>query len=146
MLDRVDGKRGRKQKRDPKLPSPRFPEALYYYLFIMVEAAILMGVWGFMRMGIEETLKGPGMDAPVLDQLKFHIESIGVGLGNLFASQPWIPLGVMLLALPVFMPATPASRKRMATIISTVMVALFVLLIGLQFSDDIASAGAMNQF
>ena len=49
MLSRADGKRtGKKPKRDPKLPSPRFPEALYYYLFILIEASILIGVWGYV--------------------------------------------------------------------------------------------------
>jgi len=146
MLSRAEGKGGRKPRRDPKLPTPRFPEALYYYLFILIEAAILMGVWGFMRMGIEETLKGPDLEAPVMEQLTFHIKSIGVGLLNLLISQPWIPLGVLVMALPVFMPTTPAARKRMATLVSTVMVVIFVMLIALQFSDDIASAGGTGPF
>lgn len=146
MLSRAEGKGGRKPKRDPNAPSPRFPEALYFYMFILVEAAILMGVWGFMRMGIAETLKGPDLEAPVTDQLTFHIKSIGVGLLNLLTSQPWIPLGVLVLALPVFMPTTSAARKRMATLVSTVMVVIFVLLIALQFSDDLSNAGAMGRF
>ncbi|MCA8915835.1 MAG: hypothetical protein KDB90_10530 [Planctomycetes bacterium] len=147
MLSRADGKRtGKKPKRDPKLPSPRFPEALYYYLFILIEASILIGVWGFMRMGVDEALKGPSIEAPIIDQLVFHLKSIGIGLANVLAHQPWVPLGAAVLCVAVFVPTTPKSRKRMATIVSTVLVIVFVMLIALQFSDDIASAGAMQQF
>jgi hypothetical protein len=147
MLSRAEGRKpGKKPKRDPTKPSPRLPEALYYYMFILVEAAILVGVWGFMRMGIDEALKGPALDAPITKQLLFHLKSIGVGLTDVFVHQPWIPLGALVMALPVFMPRTPKSRKRMATIVSTVLVALFVLLIALQFNRDIANAGAMTRF
>jgi len=34
----------------------------------------------------------------------------------------------------------------MATVVSTVLVAVFLLLIALQFNEDIANAGAINQF
>ena len=147
MLSRADGKRtGKKPKRDPMLPSPRFPEAFYYYLFILIEASILIGVWGFMRMGVDEALKGPSIEAPIIDQLVFHLKSIGIGLANVLTHQPWVPLGAAVLCVAVFVPTTPKSRKRMATIVSTVLVIVFVMLIALQFSDDIASAGAMQQF
>jgi hypothetical protein len=147
MLSRAGtGGRGRKPRRDPTLPSPRLPEALYYYLFILVEVAILMGVWGFMRMGVEEAIKGPSIEAPFMDQLVFHLKSIGVGFVDVLTGQPWIPIGAAVLAAPVFMPTTPKSRKRMATILSSVLMAMFVLLIALQFADDMASAGSVNQF
>jgi hypothetical protein len=147
MLSRAGTRgRGRKPRRDPTLPSPRLPEALYYYLFILVEVAILMGVWGFMRMGVEEAIKGPSIEAPFMDQLVFHLRSIGVGFVDVLTGQPWIPIGAAVLAAPVFMPTTPKSRKRMATILSSVLMAMFVLLIALQFADDMASAGSVNQF
>lgn len=147
MLSRADGRKpGRKPKRDPNKPSPRLPEALYYFLFIQVEAAILIGVWGFMRMGIGEAMRGPSIEAPILDQLAFHLKSIGIGLGHVFAHQPWVPILAAVMALPVFMPTTPKSRKRMATFVSTVLVALFVMLIAFQFNEDIANAGAMARF
>ena len=144
MLARAEGRKpGKKRKPDPTKPSPRQPEALYDYVFILVEAAILIGVWGFMRMGVEEALKGPTLEAPIMDQILFHLKSIGVGLGDVFTHRPWIPLGACVFAAPVFMPRTPKSRKRMATIVSTALMALFVMLIALQFNDDIANAGAM---
>ena len=140
MIAKAEGRK--KPKRDPNEPSPRFPEALYYYLFIMVEAVILVGVWGFMRMGINEALKGPSLDAPISDQLLFHLKSIWTGFTDVIASQPWIPVGCALLVLPVFMPKTSRSRKRMATIVSSILVGVFLLLIALQFSEDIANAGS----
>ena len=146
MLSRAEGKDGKKPRRDPNQPSPRFPEAAYYYLFIMVEAAILIGVWGFMRMGIDEALRGPSLEAPIIDQVLFHLKSIFVGLAEVITTQAWIPAGALVLCAAVFIPTTPKSRKRMASIVSTVLVLVFVLLIGLQFSNDITSAGAMQQF
>lgn len=143
MISRAEGRKpGRKPKRDPNQPGPRLPEALYYYLFILVESVILIGVWGFMRMGIGEALKGPSMEAPVGDQILFHLKSIWVGFLDVFVEQPWIPAGCALITLPVFMPKTPKSRKRMATVVSTVLVGVFLLLIALQFSEDIANAGS----
>jgi hypothetical protein len=147
MLSRASGKSsGKKPRRDPTLPSPRFPEAAYYYLFILVEVAILMGVWGFMRMGVEEAMKGPSIEAPFMDQVLFHVKSIAVGFLNVLTGQPWIPLGAAAIAAAVFMPATPKSRKRMATILSTVLMAAFVLLIAFQFAEDMASASSVNAF
>lgn len=128
----------KRKKPDPDAPSPRLPEALYYYLFILVEALLVMGVWGFMRRGPLAVMKGPSLDAPVSEQVLFHLKSIVGGVGDLFASQPWLPLGVLLLAGVVFVPATPRKRRRMASLVSTVIVAVFVLLIALQFSQDMA--------
>jgi len=127
-------------KPDPNLPSPRLPEGLYYYLFILVEATMVMGVWGFMRRGPEAVMKGPGLDAPLGRQLVFHLNSMLQGVVSLSASAPWIPLGVLLLAAGVFLPTTSGKRKRMATVISTVIVAVFVVLIALQFSADMSMA------
>ena len=147
MLSRGQGRgKGRKPKRDPTLPSPRLPEALYYYLFILVEAAIVMGVWGFMRLGVEEAMKGPSIEAPITDQVVFHIKSIWVGFLSVLANSPWMAVAAAVLAAPVFMPTTPRSRKRMATILSTLLVCTFMLLIALQFADDMANAGSINQF
>lgn len=143
MIARSEGRKpGKKPRKDPNEPSPRFPEALYYYLFIMVQVFILTGVWGFMRMGIDEAMKGPSMEEPISDQLLFHVKSIWVGFSDVIANQPWIPLGCALLTLPVFMPKTQKSRKRMATILSSILAAVFLLLIALQFSEDIANAGS----
>jgi hypothetical protein len=145
MLSRAEGGKGKK-KRDPNLPSPRFPEALYYYLFMLIEAAILMGVWGFMRLGVEEAMKGPTIEAPVMDQIVFQIKSIGVGFLNVLKTETWVPVLSAVLTLPVFLPKTPKSRKRMATILSTLLVGLFIALIAMQFSEDMASAASLNQF
>jgi hypothetical protein len=146
MLARAEGKGKGRKARDQNLPSPRFPEAVYYYLFILVEAAVLMGVWGFMRMGIEEAMRGPTIEAPVMDQVVFQVKSIGVGFVNVLQTQPWLPILAAVLAAPVFMPKTPKSRKRMATILSTLLVGVFVALIAAQFSEDMAGAASMNQF
>ena len=147
MLAKAEGrKHGKKPKRDPNQPGPRFPEAFYYYMFILAEAVILIGVWGFMRMGVNEALKGPSFEAPVTDQLLFHLKSIWVGFADVIVSQPWIPVGCALLVLPVFMPKTPKARKRMATIVSSVLVGVFLLLIALQFSEDINTVGGTAPF
>lgn len=130
---------GKKKARDMNAPSPRMPEALYYYLFIMVEAVLVMGVWGFMRRGPEAVMKGPSLDAPVSEQIGFHLMSIVRGVGDLALSQPWVPAGVLLLAGAVFVPTTPRQRKRMASLVSTVIVVIFVLLIAMQFSDDMSA-------
>ncbi|MBZ0135781.1 MAG: hypothetical protein K8I27_05370 [Planctomycetes bacterium] len=143
MLAKAEGRKpGKKPRRDPNEPAPRFPEALYYYLFILFEAVVLIGVWGFMRMGVNEALKGPSFEAPLTDQLLFHLKSIWVGFADVVVTQPWVPVGSALIVLPVFMPKTPKSRKRMATIVSSVLVGVFLLLIALQFSDDLSHAGA----
>lgn len=131
------GKPGRK-KADPDQPGPRLPEALYYYLFILLEAAMLMGVWGFMRRGAAEVMKGPPLEAPVLDQVVFHLNAMFTGVNGLFAAMPWVPAGVMLLSGAVFVPTTPRKRRRISTLLSTVLVCVFVLLIALQFSEDMS--------
>jgi hypothetical protein len=46
----------------------------------------------------------------------------------------------------VFAPRTPRARKRMATLISTIVVAVFFLLIALQFSQDMTSAARYTSF
>ncbi len=134
--------RPKRARRDPNLPSPRLPEGLYYYLFILVEATMVMGVWGFMRRGPEAVMKGPGLDAPLVRQLAFHLRSMLDGVWSLALSQPWIPLGVLVLAAGVFLPVTSGKRKRMATVISTLIVAVFVILIALQFSADMSMASS----
>lgn len=131
---------GRKKNRDLDAPSPRLPEGLYYYMFIIVESALVMGVWGFMRRGAIAVMKGPGLDAPFTEQIKFHLLSIVGGVGDLAVDKPWMPLGLMLLAAGVFLPVTPRQRKRMASLISTVVVVVFILLIALQFADDMSAA------
>ena len=147
MLARAEGRKtGKKPKRDPSQPGPRFPEALYFYLFILVEAVILLGVWGFMRMGVNEALKGPSLEAPLTDHALFHLKSIWVGFMDVLVSQPWIPIGCALLVLPVFMPKTPKARKRMATIVSSILMCVFLLLIAFQFSEDMSYASSAGPF
>jgi hypothetical protein len=146
MLARAEGRKPGKGKRDPNKPGPRMPEALYYYLFILFEGAILAGVWGFMRMGVGEALKGPGIEAPILDQALYQLQSIWVGFVDVVLTQPWIPLGCAAVAAAVFMPKTPKARKRMATLVSSLLVCVFLVLIALQFSEDITNAGAGSPF
>jgi len=137
---------GKKARRDMNAPGPRLPEAIYFYMFILVEAVLVMGVWGFMRRGPEAVMKGPSLDAPVGAQLKFHLMSILNGVGDLFTGQPWIPLGVLLLAGAVFVPTTPRQRKRIASLISTIIVVVFVLLIALQFSQDMSALSGAGEY
>lgn len=138
--------RGKRRKRNPDKPSPRFPEALYYYLFILVEALVLIGVWGFMGMGFDAAVSGPGLDAPVVAQFLFHLESLGRGILDVFLGRPWVVAAVMLASAAVFVPATPRKRKRMATMVSIAIVALFVILIALQFSEDMNRIGQSTPF
>jgi hypothetical protein len=136
--------RSGKPKPDPRLPSPRMPEALYYYMFMAVEAFIVIGVWGFMRMGIEVALKGPDFEAPVLEQITWHLKSIWIGFADVCLTLPWVPACAFVAAAAVFVPGNKRSRKRMATIVSSVLVATFLGLIAMQFSEDIARAGALS--
>lgn len=43
-------------KPDPDAPSARLPEALYYYILTVLEAAILIGIWGYMLRGAKAAL------------------------------------------------------------------------------------------
>ena len=135
----ADAERGKggKRKPDPDLPGPRLPEALYYYLFILAEIALMLGVWGFMQRGTDAVLQGPGLEAPLLEQIRFHLWSIGSGLSEVLAGQPWVPAGLAALAGVVFVPRTPRARRRTSSLISGIMVALLIVLIAMQFSADL---------
>ena len=129
----------------------RYRHGMHRVCFVLtraseITAAILMGVWGFMRLGVEEAMKGPTFEAPLMQQLEFHLKSIGSGFLSVLTGQPWIPVLAAVIAAPVFMPGTPKSRKRMATVLSTLLVCVFVVLIALQFIDDMSGAGAATQF
>jgi hypothetical protein len=137
LLAGAAGKDKRK-KRDMDAPTPRLPEALYFYIFIVLEAVLLMGVWGFMRMGTQAVT--PGIeDASVVQWLTFNFKSMIDGIGSLLRSMPWIPVAVLAAAGVVFVPVTPRRRKRTATLVSTLIVCVFVLLIAMQFSEDMAN-------
>lgn len=144
LLAQATGKDKRKG-RDQSAPSPRMPEALYYYIFILVESALLMGVWGFMRLGASAVMRGPSMDETSVGRwVSFNISSWGEGIVSLLSREPWVPAAVMALALLVFVPVTPRQRKRAATLISTLIVAVFVLLIAMQFSEDMSNLTRSN--
>jgi hypothetical protein len=145
MLNQGRGGKKRK-KRDDTKPSPRLPEALYYYLFMLVETAVVLGIWGAMRRDPREVLDGPGLDAPLGEQLAYNVASAWNGLIDVLTHQWWIPLGIALACAAVFAPRTPRARKRMATLISTIVVAVFFLLIALQFSQDMTSAARYTSF
>ncbi len=145
MLDQASGRK-RKKKRDDTLPSPRLPEALYYYLFMLIEAAIVLGVWGFMKRGPREVLRGPTVDDPIGEQLGFHLASIWHGLGDVLTVYWYIPLAIALGSGAVFVPRTPRGRKRMATLVSSLVVGVVILMIAMQFSDDMASASTYSGF
>lgn len=138
----AQSKGGKKKRRDDTVPSSRMPEALYYYLFMLAEAAIVLGVWGFMQRGPREVLKGPSLEAPIGDQLLFHIKSVAWGLGDVLVIYWYIAPLVALVCAAVFVPRTGRGRKRMATLVSGVVVGMFLLLIALQFSEDLARAGS----
>ena len=134
----LERSRSRKPARDPTAPSPRMPEALYFYIFILVEAVLLMGVWGFMRIDADAVM-GPGLDNPDVGQwISFNLRSMLDGVAELIVSMPWVPALVMLAALVVFLPATPKQRRRAASLISMLIVAVFVLMIAVQFSEDMS--------
>lgn len=137
LIAQAERGKGSKHKPDPDQPGPRLPEALYFYLFILAEIALMLGVWGFMQRGTDAVLAGPGLDAPVAQQVRFHLWSIGSGLVEAASTQPWIPAGLALLAGVVFVPRTPRARKRTASLVSGIMVALLIVLIALQFSADL---------
>jgi hypothetical protein len=133
----AEGRKG-KERPDPTKPAPRLPEAIWYSLFIMAESLILMGVWAFMLRGPQEVLKGPGLDAPFLSQVQYHAMSVVHGMGDAVTRFPLLLAVLLLASLSVFLPPTPRARKRLATLISTLIVIAFMLLIGLQFTRDMA--------
>lgn len=129
---------GKKKKRDDTKPGPRLPEALYYYLFMLLEGVIVMGVWGFMKRDPREVLQGPTIEDPIMDQVEFHFLSMLRGFGDVVVNQPWLPVIVAMVGLGVFVPVTPRNRKKAATLLSSLVVAVFILLIAIQFSEDMA--------
>ncbi len=90
----------RKAKPDPDAPGKRLPEALYYYILTVLEAAILVGIWGYMLRGTKGLMKAPPETAPALDQfwwhVKFGITSTLEGLGDQAIDRPWLLAGVAL--------------------------------------------------
>lgn len=139
------GGKTRKPKIDPDAPSPRLPEALYYYLLTLVEAAILLGIWGYMLRGPKGLTKIPPETAPALDlvwwHIRFGIVSTLEGLGDQFRDRPWIPVGIALGALAVFVPRTPKTRKRVVYLVSGVIVASLAVLLVVQFTSEFGMTG-----
>lgn len=133
----------RKKKPDPDVPSPRLPEAIYFYMFVLGESAMLIGIWGFMSLGPELTAQGPDIEAPVFSQLTHHLGSMWHGLVITVSERFWVPLICAAIGALVFYPDTPRKRKRAATLISTAIVVVFITLIALQFKEDMANATNM---
>ena len=136
-----DGKR--KKKPDPDLPSPRLPEAIYFYMFILGESAMLIGIWGFINLGPDVVAQGPDMEAPVFSQLTHHLWSMWHGLVVTVSERFWVPLICAAIGALVFYAETPRKRKRTATFISTANFVVFIMLIALQFKEDMAHASNM---
>ena len=128
-------------KPDPDAPSSRLPEALYYYILTVLEAAILIGIWGYMLRGAKAAVaKAPPETAPTSEQLWWHVK-FGVvstlqGLGDQMAERPWLLAGVMLGALAIFVPRTPRTRKRVVYLVSGIIVTSLAVLLVFQFTSD----------
>jgi hypothetical protein len=135
----------RDQRREKALrPSPRLPEALWYYLFILGETAIFLGVWGQLRGGDARPGGAPAFEAPVLEQLRHHLIALGQGLTSVLADLPWVPLLIAAMAAAVFLPGTSRSRRRVATILSSAVALVFVLLIVMGFMDQLSDAARLG--
>lgn len=133
------------KKVDPDAAGPRLPEALYYYILTVAEAAILIGIWGYMLRGAKSDLaKAPPESAPFMDQVWFHIR-FGVvstlqGLGDQAVDRPWLLAGVVLGAAAIFVPRTPRGRKRMVYLVSGIIVTSLAVLLVFQFMQDFGTA------
>ncbi|MDC1141949.1 hypothetical protein OAU50_02560 [Planctomycetota bacterium] len=143
LAEMISGGKKRKLKPDPDTPSPRLPEALFYFLFVLLECAMLIGVWGFMVQDPSDIAYGPNMEAPIFEQLSFHLSSMWHGLTIVITDKLWVPLICTGIGALVFQPDTPRKRKRMATIVSTIIVVVFVMLIAVQFKENMANAARM---
>lgn len=136
LADGISGKPGKK-KRDERAPSPRFPEALYMYLFTLFAGVILLGVWGYMLRGVDEVMsRGPRQNAPFFDHILFNLRSTWQGFSDQFMQRPYIAIGMVLGCLAIFIPKTSLGRKRMMRLISGIIVATFATLIALQFTTE----------
>jgi hypothetical protein len=128
---------GRPRKADPRLPSPRLPEALYYFILALFEAAVLMGIWGYMLRGINEVVtKGPRHDAGVWETVRFNFLSTFEGMGDQVVQRPWLVAAIIAGCATVFVPRTSVGRKRMVTLVTGIVVAAFATLIVIQFLAD----------
>lgn len=135
----------RKKRKDTE-PSPRIPEALYYYLFILAESAIVLGLWGFMTRGNESAMQGPTLESPILEQAVFYLKSLWTGFVRVLAEHWWIPLGLAAASTAVFVPRTPRDRKRLTTLICGIIVTVFLVLIAMQFADQMGSTSKYSAF
>lgn len=143
VAEMIAGDSKRKSKPDPDMPTSRLPEAAYFYLFILIEAALLVGVWGFMGLGIQGVAQSPSFEAPILEQLQYHLWSIWHGLGIVAADKPWVLAMCAAIAGVVFFPKTSRRRKSAAKLVLTIIAVVFVLLITIQFKADMANAANM---
>ncbi|MHC4839895.1 MAG: hypothetical protein ACYTDT_02900 [Planctomycetota bacterium] len=143
LADMISGPKKRKSKPDPDKPSARLPEAAFFYLFVLMESAMLIGVWGFMGQNAENVTQGPSIEAPIWEQLTFHLKSMWHGIGIVLSNKIWVPALCAAVGALVFYPETPRKRKRMATLVSTIIVIIFVMLIAVQFKEDMANAARM---
>jgi len=135
------------RKPDPTLPSPRLPEAAYYYVLTLIEAAVLLGIWGFMQRGINEVItRGPGEQDSFWVHFKFNLWSTWEGLQDQCMTRPWLAAGILLGSAAIFVPRTARGRKRMATLVTGLVVACFATLIALQFMEDINMMSARSVY
>ena len=141
----LSGGKPRKKRNDTE-PSPRLPEAVYYYLFILAESAIVLGLWGFMSRGSEGVLHGPTLDSPILEQVVFYLKSLWGGFVQVLTERWWVPLGLAIGSAAVFVPRTPRDRKRLTTLICGIIVTVFVVLIALPFADDMGSTSKFSTY
>jgi len=135
------------RKRDPDAPSPRMPEALYFYALVLFQAAVLQGVWGYMLRGIKEVVtRGPREDATFWEHARFNLVSTFEGLGDQVIARPWLSIGIAFGACAIFVPRTERGRKRMATLVTGLIVACFASLIALQFMADLGTASSHSVY
>ena len=137
------------KKADPDAAGPRMPEALYYYILTVAEAAILIGIWGYMLRGAKSALaKAPPETAPFMDQAWFHIKfgitSTLQGLGDQAVDRPWLLAGVVLGATAIFVPRTPRGRKRVVYLVSGIIVTSLAVLLVFQFMQDFGTASSRS--
>ena len=121
-------KRGKKT--DDTQPTPRLPEAAYYFLFLMLETAIFMGVWGDMSRDTGGTLE---------IELLGLVGSLWDGLLLQVTERWWMAAVIAFVSAAVFLPRTPLGRRRIARLVGGIIAAAFAVLIALQFKQDMAS-------
>lgn len=115
----------------------RFPEALYYYMILLSTELMMIGVWGYMLRGIDETQFS---DESILETALRQLAAIGAGIGDQAVDRPVMVFGLAVGLAAVFIPAGQKARRRLAYLLAALVALPLCLLIAIQFAADLENA------